>query len=78
MVDQIRPGNLAIMIDCGTDDFFFEVNRDLHRRLLEADILHDYVERPGVHNWAYWDNAIKYQMLFFSEFFKEAALLRPD
>ena len=78
MVNQIQPDNLAIMIDCGTDDFFFEVNRDLHRRLLEADILHDYVERPGVHNWAYWDNAIKYQMLFFSEFFKEAALLRPD
>ena len=78
MVDQIRPGNLAIMIDCGTDDFFFEVNRDLHRRLLEADIPHDYVERPGVHNWDYWDNAIKYQMLFFSEFFKEAAHINPD
>lgn len=73
MTDQIQPGNLAIMIDCGVDDFFFEINRDLHRRLLEAGIPHDYVERPGMHNWAYWDNAIKYQMLFFSEFFKKAA-----
>lgn len=78
MIDQIQPGNLAIMIDCGIDDFFFEINRDLHRILLEANIPHDYVERPGVHNWDYWDNAIKYQMLFFSEFFKEATPINPD
>lgn len=78
MVDQIQPGNLAIMIDCGTDDFFFEINRDLHRRLLEADIPHNYIVRPGVHNWNYWDNAIKYQMLFFSEFFKESVPIQVN
>ncbi len=78
LVGQISPGNLAIIIDCGVDDFFFEINRDLHRRLLEAEIPHDYIERPGAHNWAYWDNAIKYQMLFFSEFFKKANTLQPN
>ena len=78
LLNQIQPGNLVIMIDCGIDDFFIEINRDLHRRLLEADIPHDYVERPGAHNWMYWDNAIKYQMLFFSEFFKKAESIAAD
>lgn len=78
LIDQIQPGKLAIMIDCGVDDFFIEINRDLHRRLLEADIPHDYLERPGAHNWMYWDNAIKYQMLFFSEFFKKTKHIYSD
>lgn len=70
LVDQIQPGELAIIVDCGIDDFFFEINRNLHRKLLEEDIPHDYIERPGRHNWAYWDNAVQYQFLFFSNFFK--------
>lgn len=70
LIDQIMPGQLAIIVDCGIDDFFFEINRNLHRRLLAADILHDYIERPGRHNWSYWDNAVQYQFLFFSNYFK--------
>ncbi|MFP4090704.1 MAG: alpha/beta hydrolase [Cyclobacteriaceae bacterium] len=71
MVDQIVPGNLKLIVDCGIDDFFFEINRKLHRRLLEKGIPHDYIERPGRHNWDYWNKAVQYQMLFFSNFFKE-------
>jgi len=70
MVEKIDPEQLKIIVDCGTDDFFFEINRKLHRKLLEADIPHDYIERPGSHNWTYWDNAVQYQFLFFSNFFK--------
>ncbi|MEK6478919.1 alpha/beta hydrolase family protein [Catalinimonas sp. 4WD22] len=69
MIDKIDPGHLKIIFDCGIDDFFFEINRRLHRKLLEHDIPHDYIERPGRHNWAYWDNAVQYQFLFFSNFF---------
>jgi S-formylglutathione hydrolase FrmB len=69
MLDQVRPGKLKIIVDCGTNDFFFEINRNLHRRMLSAGIPHDYIERPGRHNWAYWDNAVQYQVLFFSNFF---------
>ena len=70
MVDQIVPGELAIIVDCGIDDFFFEINRNLHRKLLAAQVPHDYIERPGRHNWVYWDNAVQYQFLFFSNYFK--------
>jgi putative tributyrin esterase len=61
---------IDLYIDCGVDDFFIDSNRELHRRLLDLRIAHDYSERPGGHSWEYWNNAIRYQMLFFAEKFK--------
>ena len=70
MVDQIQKDSLRIAIDCGVSDFFHDVNLNLHNKLLEAGISHDYTERPGSHNWDYWVNAVRYQVLFFSTCFK--------
>ncbi|MDR0348158.1 MAG: esterase family protein [Tannerella sp.] len=64
----IKPG-LAIIIDCGVEDFFYEVNENLHKEMVYRNIKHDYITRPGVHNGAYWSNSIEYQLLFFSNFF---------
>lgn len=70
MVHLLRPGGLALIIDCGTHDFFYEVNRKLHQELKYRNIPHDFISRPGAHNWEYWQNAVKYQLLFFHEFFR--------
>ena len=67
----IKP-ELAIIIDCGTEDFFYEVNENLHRELVQRKIKHDYISRPGAHNGRYWNNAIEHQILFFSNFFNKA------
>ena len=69
-LDKLSPGELAIIIDCGTEDFFHEVNEKLHCALLERKIPHDYISRPGAHNGRYWRNAILYQLLYFAEHFK--------
>jgi S-formylglutathione hydrolase FrmB len=69
MVDTLHNGALKIIFDCGVDDFFLQVNRSLHQKLLDKKIDHNYTERPGAHNWEYWNNAVKYQFLFFREFF---------
>lgn len=58
---------MNIIIDCGTDDFFINTNRQLHNKLLELNIPHDYIERNGDHSWRYWDNAIKYQVQFLTD-----------
>lgn len=63
---QLKNGELNLSFECGTDDFFIGINRMLHALLVEKKIAHDYTERPGAHNWNYWANAIKYQMLYFS------------
>lgn len=69
MLHLVKPNALSIIIDCGTDDFFFQVNEELHRKLLYLNIPHDYISRPGKHNWEYWANAVTYQLLFFNRYF---------
>ncbi|RIV23770.1 esterase family protein [Fibrisoma montanum] len=69
LLHLLTPGSLALLIDCGTDDFFFRVNTNLHEKMLERNIAHDFIARPGAHNWAYWNNAVTYQLLFMRQFF---------
>lgn len=72
VVEQAPAQPLSIIIDCGTEDFFYAVNHALHEKLLQLKIAHEYIERPGQHNWDYWENAVKYQLLYFSSYFKSA------
>ncbi len=71
---HLLNGNLKLIIDCGYGDFFFDSNQRLHKKLLERNIAHDYIERSGRHNWEYWTNSIKYQMIFFEDYFKKNKL----
>jgi S-formylglutathione hydrolase FrmB len=70
MLHLLTPNALSLIIDCGTEDFFFKVNEKLHEQLQLRNIPHDFIARPGAHNWPYWTNAINYQMLFLSTYFK--------
>ena len=67
----IKNDKLSIIIDCGVNDFFIGVNRQLHEKMLYFNIKHDYIERPGEHTWEYWNNALQYQVLYFDNFFKK-------
>jgi len=69
MLHLLKPNSLSLLIDCGTEDFFYKVNENLHQQLLYRNISHDYITRPGAHNWNYWLNAIQYQLLFMSNYF---------
>ncbi|QKZ13525.1 alpha/beta hydrolase [Spirosoma sp. KUDC1026] len=70
LTDKLKANNLPLIYDIGVDDFLIETNRDLHRRLVENKTPHDYIERPGGHTWEYWENALPYQLLFFSKILK--------
>ena len=70
-VELLKNNQLAIIFDCGVDDIFINVNRALHEKLLQLKIDHDYIERSGGHNHAYWRNSIDFQMLFFHQFFQK-------
>lgn len=73
MVPQLKEANLALIVDCGAEDFFADVNESLHRDLLQAGVPHDYYSRPGRHSWSYWNNAVLYHLLYFNEFFNRSA-----
>ena len=72
VVNDLKNKELKLIIDCGIYDFLILPNRNLHQKLMKLHIEHDYAERPGMHNAAYWKNSIDYQLLFFRKFFDEA------
>lgn len=69
IVKNYPADSVAIIIDCGVDDFLFEANQKLHQELLNLKTPHDYIERPGKHDWPYWANAVEYQLVFFRNYF---------
>ena len=66
-----KKNPLALIFDCGKDDFFLDVNRAVKREMDYRNIPHTYIERPGSHNWDYWREAVQYQLLFFDMYFTE-------
>ena len=72
MVESLKNNELNLIIDCGVSDYFYQINAGLHRRLLILNIDHDYIERPGAHNWEYWTNSIQYQLIYFNKCFDKA------
>ena len=71
LIPRFVNAGVRLVIDCGLGDFFLDVNRAMHQKLLEANIEHQYTERPGEHNSAYWGNAVDDQVLFFDKFFRQ-------
>ena len=75
-IERLQDGDLALIIDCGDEDFFFDVNNQFHQKLLEHGIKHDFYVRPGGHTAEYWSNSIRYHLVFFGTFF-DRNCLRP-
>jgi S-formylglutathione hydrolase FrmB len=55
-----------LAIDCGTEDTprLLESNRTLHRTLTRLGVHHFYRERPGGHDWPYWDREVPFTLQF--------------
>lgn len=67
LLNQQAFKNQKLYIDCGTEDFFLEVNRKFHKKLEELNIPHRYVESKGDHSIPYWKAAYEKQIAFFSK-----------
>jgi S-formylglutathione hydrolase FrmB len=70
MIDTITT-NQKIIVDCGTEDFVLPFNEEIHKRFMKRKIKHEYILRPGKHDWDYWANAVYFQLVFFNKFFDE-------
>lgn len=66
----LTKDSLSLIIQCGTEDFFYNVNVKLHEKLMFNNIPHTFITNPGKHNWDYWKEAIQYQLLYISNQFK--------
>lgn len=73
VIENYPKDSLAIIVDCGTEDFIYGMSKLAHEKMMKLKIKHDYIERPGKHDWPYWRNAIRYQVLFFKNYFLTAS-----
>ena len=63
MVRNASPDKIKalpfIYLDCGTEDFLFQNNREFLALLVEKKIPHEYRQLPGAHNWEYWNKQVQ-------------------
>lgn len=60
LFERLAPARRpALRIDCGTEDFLLDQNREFHEFLAGHGFPHEYEEHPGDHTWPYWDAHIQ-------------------
>lgn len=47
-----------IYVDCGTEDFLIQNNRDFATLLVTKKVPHEFRQLPGGHSWPYWDKQV--------------------
>lgn len=65
LMENVKPGQCNIIVDCGTDDFFYEVNCKLDSLMNKRGIYHTFITKPGAHTRDYWHNSINRQLEYF-------------
>ncbi len=58
-----------LYVDCGTEDFLFQNNRDFIALLVDKKIPHEFRQLPGAHNWPYWDKQVQEILLLADRYF---------
>ncbi|QYU67471.1 FAD binding domain-containing protein [Leptolyngbya sp. 15MV] len=63
MIRDMTPEKIKALpflyVDCGTDDFLFQNNREFVELLISKRIPHEYRQLPGGHTWIYWDKQVQ-------------------
>jgi putative tributyrin esterase len=64
--ESMRP---KIGFDCGTEDPFLPMSRELDNLLTGMRIEHEFHEHPGAHTWSYWDEHVQEALAFHAKAF---------
>ena len=69
LAQQLAPGQLAIYLDCGTEDDFLlnDSARYLHDVLVARKIDHAFFLGPGRHNFAFWSQRAPASLAFLRD-----------
>ncbi len=61
----VVPGPVPrLFLACGSDDRLFTTMRDLHQKLTELGIPHEWSTAPGGHTWKYWSSVLPMMLKF--------------
>ncbi len=69
MLDNVDVQTLKfkLVLDCGSEDFFFAANNLFDQKLRKLGVKHEYFVSAGAHNWLYWNKTISVHINKFCE-----------
>ena len=59
-----RLRTVAWFIDCGDDDFLFDLSVAFYQKMRDRGVKSEFRVRNGVHNWEYWHLALRQALPF--------------
>ncbi len=62
--------SVKLVIDCGSEDFFFTANNLFVEKLKAKGVKYEYIVSPGGHEWKYWNVHIPEHIVKFAEYVK--------
>ncbi|MBO4475600.1 MAG: esterase family protein [Bacteroidales bacterium] len=62
---------VAWFVDCGDDDFLFDMNIAFHQKMRDRGVHSELRVRNGVHNWEYWHLALRWSLPFATRNFSK-------
>jgi len=70
-LDKIKNWNKKFIVDCGTEDFAYDVNRRFRDSCEAKGIKLKFIQTPGDHSSEYWSKSIINHFEFFAEMAKQ-------
>lgn len=67
LLNGFKDKNKEIIVDCGTEDFAYKVNKALADSCKADGIPIDFISSPGKHDYNYWRRSIVRQIQFFKD-----------
>lgn len=71
LVRELTPEQMKALpflyLDCGTEDFLINDNRNFSALLIEKKVPHEFRQLPGGHTWPYWDKQVQEILKLASE-----------
>jgi S-formylglutathione hydrolase FrmB len=74
LINQLDSNSLVgktLVIDCGTEDFAYDVNQAFYDRCKALKINAIWISQPGTHASDYWKKSIGHQLFLFSRLIKQ-------
>lgn len=71
LLENIKGTDKPIIIDCGVDDFTYEINTKFYEKCKELGLNVKFISQPGNHRHKYWQKSILDHYEFFDRLIKK-------